>query len=123
MCVFFHLNDVWDTLEEMLVDGDLLCGIISLSCEVSVIIKKSLMLGIELEALILEIVPFFQYCLKLQGEGIIDELVLDSGLELFEQFDQFIDLDLVALHELLLMSQHGPLEALVHTLSRLLDIY
>lgn len=70
----------------MPVDGDLLCGIIGLSCEVAVIIKECLMLGIEFKTLILKIVPFFEYGLKLQGECITDELVLDSGLELFKQF-------------------------------------
>jgi hypothetical protein len=122
MCVFFSLNDTWVTLEEVLVDGDLLCGIIGLGGEVAMVIKERLMLGIEFEALILEVVPFLEDRLKLECERVIDELVLDGGLELLEQLDQLIDLDLVALHELLLVPQHRPLEALVHALSRLLDV-
>lgn len=107
----------------MLVDCDLLGGIISLSSEIAMIIKKSLMLGIEFETFILEVVSFLEDSLQLEGECVIDELVLNGGLKLLEQLDQLIDLDLVTLHELLLMTQHRPLEALVHTLSRLLDVH
>lgn len=80
------------------------------------------MLGIEFKTFILEIVPFFEYGLKLQGQCIIDKLVLNSRFELFKQFYQFVDLNLVALHKLFLMPQHGPLETLIHTLCRLLNI-
>ena len=58
----------------------------------------------------------------MKGKRVVDELVLDGGLELFEQFDEFIDLDLVALHELLLVTQHSLLKCLVNALSCLFDV-
>jgi hypothetical protein len=105
----------------MLVDGDLLGGVIGLCGQIAMIIQECLVLRIEFEALVLEVVSFFEDSFKLQGKGVVDELVLDGGLELFEQFDQFVDLYLVAFHELLLVPHHRPLEALIHALRCLLD--
>lgn len=107
----------------MLVDGDLLGRVVCLSSKVAVIVEQSLVLGIELEALVLKVVPLFKNGFQLKRESVIDELILNGGFKLFEELDEFVDLDLVALHELLLVPNHGALEALVHALSGFLNAH
>lgn len=107
----------------MFVDGDLLCGVIGLRGQVAMIVQKRLMLRVQFEALIFKIVAFLEDCLQLEGESVVDELVLDGRLELLEQLDQLIDLDLVAFHKLLLVTHDRALECLVHALRRLLNVH
>lgn len=106
----------------MFVDGDLLGGVIGLRVQVAMVVQECLMLRVQFEALVFKIVPFLQHSFQLQGKSVVDELVLDGGLELLEQLDQLIDLYLVALHELLLVTHDSALESLVHALCRLLNV-
>lgn len=79
------------------------------------------MLRIQLKALILEVIPLFEDGIKLQGESVPHELVLNGRLELFEQPHQFADLHFVTLHELLLVSRDGFLHPHAHALGGCLD--
>jgi hypothetical protein len=105
----------------VLVDGDLFGGIVGLGSEVLMVIKEGLILGVEFEALILKVIPLLEDGLELDCESVVDELILNGRLQLFEQLDELVDFDLVALDKLLLMADNGLLEALVHVLRGLLD--
>lgn len=58
----------------------------------------------------------------MKSQRIVDELVLDGGLELLKQLDKLVDLEAITFDELLLVAHDGLLEGLVHTLRRLFDI-
>lgn len=109
------------TLKEMLVDGDLLCRVIGLRCQIFMVVEEGLMLGIELQAFILEVIPFLEDRIKLQSQCVPHKLILDGGLELFEQPHKFTDLHLVALHKLLLMPRDSLLDPNAHALCSCLD--
>lgn len=104
------------TFEEVLVDVDLLGGVVGLGGDVAVVVEEGLVLGVELEALVLEVVALPQHRLQLHRQGVVYELLLDPPLQLLEQPNQLPDLYLVRLYELLLVTHHRPLETLVHAL-------
>jgi hypothetical protein len=109
------------TLKKMFVDGDLLCRVIGLRCQIFMVVEEGLMLGIELQAFILEVIPFLEDGIELQGQSVPHKLILNGRLELFKQPNKFTDLHLVALNKLLLMPSDSLLDPYAHALCCCLD--
>lgn len=64
----------------MLVDGDLLAGVVRLCSKIAMVIQKGLVLRVELEALIFEVISLLEDSFELESKGVVDELVLDGRL-------------------------------------------